>query len=109
VWGATGPASYDCSGLTQAAYAAAGIRIGRTTFQQASDGIAVAWQTQTLVTGDLVFTASGDGTPLGHVGLAIDATHWVVAPYTGTVVQVAPIPFTAIEAVRRIITTPVAA
>jgi cell wall-associated NlpC family hydrolase len=106
VWGATGPASFDCSGLTQAAYAAAGITIGRTTYAQASDGVAVDWRSEALSPGDLVFTASGDGQPLGHVGLALDATHWVVAPYTGTVVQIAPIPLTAVEAVRRIITAP---
>ena len=50
--------------------------------------------------------ADGDGQPLGHVGMALDATHWIAAPYTGTVVQIAPIPFGAIEAVRRIIVTP---
>jgi hypothetical protein len=35
--------------------------------------------------------------------MAMDATHWIVAPYTGTVVQIAPIPFAAIQTVRRII------
>lgn len=105
VWGATGPDSYDCSGLTQASYAAAGISIGRTTFQQAADGAAVGWQTQPLQAGDLIFMA-GDGQPLGHVGMAVDASHWIAAPYTGTVVQIAPIPFDAIQAVRRIITSP---
>src|SRR6202011_396037 len=41
VWGATGPNSYDCSGLTQTSYAAAGIPIGRVTTQQATDGASV--------------------------------------------------------------------
>jgi cell wall-associated NlpC family hydrolase len=104
VWGATGPDSYDCSGLTQASYAAAGISIGRTTFQQAADGAPVDWQSQALQPGDLIFM-TGDGQPLGHVGMAIDADHWIAAPYTGTVVQIAPIPFDAIQAVRRIIIT----
>jgi cell wall-associated NlpC family hydrolase len=105
-WGATGPDSYDCSGLTQASYAAAGISIGRSTTQQATDGAAVDWLAQPLTPGDLIFTASGDGQPLGHVGMAIDATHWIAAPYTGTVVQIAPIPFPAIQAVRRIVVVP---
>lgn len=104
-WGATGPASYDCSGLTQAAYAAAGIRIGRVTTQQAADGASVDWTTQPILAGDLILMAAGDGTPLGHVGMAIDAAHWIEAPYTGTVVQIGPIPFSAIQAVRRIITS----
>ena len=37
-WGAAGPNAYDCSGLVYAAYAAAGIRIARTTFQWYLDG-----------------------------------------------------------------------
>ena len=103
VWGATGPDAFDCSGLTQAAYSAAGIRIGRTTYQQALDGVSVDWRTGSVLAGDLVFMASGDGERLGHVGMALDATHWIVAPYTGTVVQIAAIPFDAVEEVRRIV------
>ena len=37
-WGAAGPNAYDCSGLVYAAYAAAGIRIARTTFGWRQDG-----------------------------------------------------------------------
>src|SRR5207302_9467807 len=79
-WGAVGPNSYDCSGLTQTSYAAAGIRIGRTTYQQATDGIATNWVTQQLQPGDLILTSSGDGQRFGHVGIDLDATHWIVAP-----------------------------
>jgi cell wall-associated NlpC family hydrolase len=104
VWGATGPASYDCSGLTQAAYAAAGIQIGRVTSQQATDGAPVDWHAGPLHPGDLILMAGSDG-PLSHVGMAIDATHWIQAPYTGTVVQIGPIPFSSIQAVRRIISS----
>ncbi len=103
VWGATGPGAYDCSGLTQAAYAAAGIHIGRTTDEQAGDGVAVDWHSQPIEPGDLVFIPDGQGQPLGHVGLALDATHWIVAPYTGTVVQVSPMPLRDVEAVRRVV------
>lgn len=42
VWGATGPASYDCSGLTQAAWKAAGVDIPRTTWDQVEIGTRVA-------------------------------------------------------------------
>jgi len=103
VWGATGPDSFDCSGLTQASYAAAGITLGRTTFQQAADGVGVDWHNQPVQAGDLIFMPSGDGQGLGHEGMALDATHWIVAPYTGTVVQIATIPFDAVQAVRRAI------
>ena len=105
-WGATGPNSYDCSGLTQASYAAAGIHIDRVTSQQATDGVAVAWQTSPIEPGDLILMPDGSGVADGHVGLALDATHMIQAPYTGTDVQISPIPFSIIDTVRRIITPP---
>ena len=42
VWGATGPSSYDCSGLTQAAWKAAGVDLPRTTWDQVKVGQRVA-------------------------------------------------------------------
>ena len=57
----TGPDAYDCSGLVYAAYAAAGIRIGRTTYQWRRDGPQVPL-TQ-IQPGDLLFSAGSDGTP----------------------------------------------
>ena len=102
-WGATGPNAYDCSGLTQAAYAAAGIQIDRTSYDQATEGVAVNWLDAPIEAGDLIFTADGQGQPLGHVGVAIGGKQWIVAPYTGTVVQIDPIPFSTIEAIREIV------
>ena len=102
VWGAVGPDSYDCSGLTRAAYAAGGVAIPRTTSQQVHAGVPVDWRTEPLRPGDLVFTPSGNK-PLGHVGLVLDASHWIVAPHTGDVVKIAPIPVSSIGAVRRVI------
>jgi cell wall-associated NlpC family hydrolase len=37
----TGPDCYDCSGLTQMAYAQSGTRIGPTTYYQITDGVSV--------------------------------------------------------------------
>jgi cell wall-associated NlpC family hydrolase len=99
-WGATGPNSYDCSGLTQASYAAAGIRIGRVTTQQATDGAPVDWHAGPLHPGDLILMDH-----LTHVGMALDATHMIQAPHTGTVIQISPIPFSAVDLVRRIISS----
>lgn len=38
VWGSTGPSSFDCSGLTQAAWRAAGVSLPRTTYTQINAG-----------------------------------------------------------------------
>lgn len=56
VWGGTGPAGYDCSGLVQAAYAAAGIGIPRTATEQMENGPAESLSR--LRPGDLVFYGS---------------------------------------------------
>ncbi|MFC0860908.1 C40 family peptidase [Sphaerimonospora cavernae] len=71
-WGATGPGSFDCSGLVMKAYAAAGVRIPRTTFEQWPFGVRVpVGQEQP---GDLVFFNSGPGSSSGrpgHVGIVV--------------------------------------
>lgn len=85
VWGATGPNSWDCSGLTQAAYKAAGITLPRTTGEQVTVGTRVS--TADLQPGDLVFFYSDHS----HVGLYIGGGEMIHAPHTGTVVKVAPI------------------
>jgi cell wall-associated NlpC family hydrolase len=74
VWGATGPNAFDCSGLVQASWAAAGIPIGRTTSAQIHDGAPVTSLTQ-LQPGDLLFIPGDEGTPAHprHVGLYVGA------------------------------------
>ncbi len=80
VWGATGPDQFDCSGLVQWSYAQAGIRLGRTTYQQINEGVAVPrWQVRP---GDLVFPHAG------HVQLAIGNNLVVEAPYSGASVRI---------------------
>jgi cell wall-associated NlpC family hydrolase len=85
VWGATGPDSYDCSGLTQAAYKAAGIDLPRTTYDQVDVGTRVA--ESDMRPGDLIFFYSD----VSHVGLYIGNGEMIHAPHTGTVVKIAPI------------------
>jgi cell wall-associated NlpC family hydrolase len=83
VWGATGPGQFDCSGLTQWSYAQAGIRLGRTTYEQIHDGIPVPrWQVRP---GDLVFPNAG------HVQLAIGNNQVVEAPHAGAAVRISPL------------------
>lgn len=94
--GATGPSSYDCSGLTQAAYRAAGITIGRTTWDQVKDGTAVS--KSELRPGDLVFFYSG----ISHVGIYLGNGNVVHAPHPGGVVEIAPMSWMPFAAARRI-------
>jgi len=90
--GGVGPTSWDCSGLTQWAFAQAGVSIPRTSFQQASVGVHV--DRAAVQAGDLVFfDANGPGA--SHVGIAtsngtaISATthgvreHALSGPYWG--------------------------
>lgn len=72
VWGAKGPDAFDCSGLTQAAWAAAGVGISAGTSGQVHDGTPVAGL-DAVQPGDLLFIPGSEGTPAnpGHVGLYI--------------------------------------
>ncbi|MEU8673875.1 C40 family peptidase [Streptomyces sp. NPDC048560] len=85
VWGATGPSSYDCSGLTQAAWRAAGVSLPRTTYTQINAGQRVS--RSELAPGDLVFFYSG----ISHVGLYIGGGQMIHAPRPGAPVRIAPI------------------
>ncbi|MGW2523406.1 NlpC/P60 family protein [Streptomyces sp. NPDC001617] len=81
-YGASGPNSFDCSGLTSQAYAAAGVTIPRTSEAQANAGTRIYSESQ-LKVGDLVLFY-GD---LHHVGLYAGNGMVLHAPRTGTVVR----------------------
>ncbi|WP_232835375.1 C40 family peptidase [Actinocorallia populi] len=85
VWGADGPDSYDCSGLTMWAYAKVGIHLPHYTGSQWNAGAHI--DRSELQPGDLVFFYSD----LHHVGLYIGDGQMVHAPQTGDVVKIAPI------------------
>ncbi|WP_411081931.1 NlpC/P60 family protein [Streptomyces sp. cmx-18-6] len=85
VWGATGPNAFDCSGLTQAAWRAAGVSLPRTTYTQINAGQRVS--RSQLAPGDLVFFYSG----ISHVGLYIGGGQMIHAPRAGAPVRIAPI------------------
>ncbi|MEW2247444.1 MULTISPECIES: C40 family peptidase [unclassified Streptomyces] len=82
VYGASGPSSFDCSGLTSWAYAQAGVSIPRTSQAQANAGTRIYSMSQ-LQVGDLVLFY-GD---LHHVGLYAGNGQVLHAPRTGTVVR----------------------
>ncbi|KUH38002.1 MULTISPECIES: C40 family peptidase [Streptomyces] len=84
-WGATGPSSYDCSGLAQAAWRAAGVSLPRTTYSQVDAGRRVP--RDQLAPGDLVFFYPG----LSHVGIYIGDGRMIHAPRSGSTVRIAPV------------------
>ncbi|NHI07685.1 NPL/P60 family secreted protein [Streptomyces sp. KO7888] len=85
VWGATGPNAFDCSGLTQAAYRAAGVSLPRTTYAQIDAGRRVG--RSELLPGDLVFFYSG----ISHVGIYVGNGRMIHAPNPSAPVRVAPV------------------
>ncbi|MEE4421233.1 C40 family peptidase [Streptomyces bugieae] len=85
VWGATGPAAYDCSGLTQAAWRSGGVSLPRTTYTQINAGPRI--DRSQLAPGDLVFFY----TAISHVGLYIGDGKMIHAPHPGAPVRIAPI------------------
>ncbi|WP_308042780.1 NlpC/P60 family protein [Micromonospora sp. PLK6-60] len=96
VWGATGPNSFDCSGLTQYAYKAAGISLTHFTGAQWNEGRSVS--RSEARPGDLVFFYSD----LHHVGLYLGNGIMVHAPRTGKPVQVSSINNQPIAGFRRV-------
>jgi cell wall-associated NlpC family hydrolase len=83
VYGATGPNSYDCSGLVQAAWAAAGVAIPRTTFEDWDDLPHIP--VSEMVPGDLIIY---DGE--GHVAIYVGDGYIIDAPHTGADVERVP-------------------
>jgi cell wall-associated NlpC family hydrolase len=81
VWGAKGPDSYDCSGLTQAAWTAAGLPLPRATADQAGAGTPV--ELADLRPGDLIFFFDG----LRHTGLYTGDGLMIHAPGPGAFVS----------------------
>ncbi|WP_169806978.1 C40 family peptidase [Actinomadura macra] len=86
IWGAEGPDSFDCSGLTMMAYRAAGISIPRTSQTQYRHGRRI--QPGTEQPGDLVFFHPGDSGP-EHVGIVYAPNNgtMITAPHTGAKVR----------------------
>jgi cell wall-associated NlpC family hydrolase len=86
VWGATGPNTFDCSGLTQFVWRQAGVAIPRVAADQYAWTIPVPLSQ--LLPGDLVFYGTTD---IHHVGLYIGNGLMINAPHTGDVVRVSSI------------------
>ena len=83
-WGGTGPDSYDCSGLAQAAWAAAGVSIPRTTYDDWASLPHVS--SSSLEPGDLILF-SGES----HVAIYVGGGDIIDAPQTGSFVEKVPL------------------
>ena len=87
VWAGAGPNSFDCSGLVQYAYAAAGISLPHSSRMQSTIGTPVS--RADLQPGDLVFFY----TPVGHVGIYIGNGQMVHASTSGSPVKISPLDY----------------
>lgn len=86
-WGGAGPDSYDCSGLTMASWAQAGVSLPHSSRAQYNSGQRV--DRSNLQPGDLIFY----GNPIGHVSLYIGGGKAIDAPHTGEYVKIDNAPF----------------
>lgn len=94
-YGSSGPNSYDCSGLTQASWAAAGVSLTHYTGAQWNQGTPVS--RSEAIPGDLVFFYQS----LSHVGIYVGNGLMVDAPRTGTTVTMRSIDTMPIAGFRR--------
>ncbi|MGV9674293.1 C40 family peptidase [Nocardia sp. NPDC003482] len=95
VWGASGPSSFDCSGLVQWAYKQAGINLPRTSFEMSHVGKPVAFEQ--LQPGDLVIQNGG-----GHVAMYAGDGKILQAPQSGETVSYAPLNPDSVVTARRV-------
>ncbi len=85
VWAASGPGSYDCSGLVQYAFQAAGMSLPHSSRMQSQMGTPVSRAEARA--GDLVAFYS----PVSHIGIYLGNGQMVHAPTSGDVVKVASV------------------
>ena len=99
-WGATGPNSFDCSGLMQYAFKnGAGISLPRVSRDQANVGKKVS--KAELQPGDLVFFAKGGR--IHHVGMYLGNDQYIHSPQTGDVVKISKLSSRTLYTARRVI------
>jgi len=81
-YGAAGARTFDCSGLTMKAWAAAGVALSHNAAAQYYSTKHVA--KGALQPGDLVYF----GRPIHHVGIYIGGGKFIEAPYTGAKIRI---------------------
>ncbi|MEV8093531.1 C40 family peptidase [Kitasatospora sp. NPDC085879] len=98
VYGATGPSTFDCSGLMQWAYGKAGVSIPRTSQSQAGAGTNIGTNIANAKPGDLVIYYSDRH----HVGMYVGGGQVIHAPHTGAVVRYVAATAMPISAIIRV-------
>jgi cell wall-associated NlpC family hydrolase len=96
VWGASGPGSYDCSGLTSWAFKQVGVTLPRSSSAQAGIGKPVSFDQ--LQPGDRVFYYD----PVSHVGIYAGNGTYINAPQSGDVVKFQKVSRDAFSGARRL-------
>ena len=91
VWGGTTTEGFDCSGMVQAAHAAAGISIPRVSWDQGAAGVEVS--ASEALPGDIVYYG-------WHVGIYIGNGQMIHAPEEGDVVKISTVDWAAHTFVR---------
>ncbi|OIK29475.1 hypothetical protein VT52_001120 [Streptomyces malaysiense] len=95
VWGANGPAGFDCSGLMQWSYAHAGIQLPRTSQEQRFAGRRVPLSQARP--GDLVIYRSD----ASHVAMYVGHGQVIHAPHPGAAVRYDPVGMMPVSSVTR--------
>jgi len=94
VYGAAGPNAFDCSGLVQWAYKEAGLNLPRTSYDQASAGVAVS--RDNLRVGDVISFYGGS-----HSGIYAGDGNVIHASTSGQPVKLAPVASMPFDGARR--------
>jgi cell wall-associated NlpC family hydrolase len=102
VWGATGPNSFDCSGLVQWSFARAGITMPRVSEDQFFAGPHIRYADARP--GDLLFWHYDptDPTDVDHVAIYLGNGQMIAAPHTGLDVEITPVPLDHLAGVVRV-------
>ncbi|WP_051652444.1 SH3 domain-containing protein [Clostridium algidicarnis] len=88
--------AFDCSGLMQWGFRQAGVSIGRTTWDQVTNGVEVS--KANVKPGDMLFFSN-----LNHVGMYIGDGKWIESPNTRNFIRIADVPWYKIGRIRRVI------
>ena len=89
VYGGSSPQGFDCSGLVQYVYNHFGLNLPRVADAQARVGQSVS--AQDARPGDLVYFQENDTPAFDHIGIYVGNGMMLVAPHTGTNVQIEPV------------------